>query len=133
MDLVERYVALWNETDASARRKLIELLWSEDGVHLLQPPREMRDRATALGFDRAVLAARGHAAIEQRVRRGHEDFLAPAGVTLAARGNTDQLGDTVKFNWELVDGTGQTRSTGLEILTLAADGRIAVDHQFFES
>ncbi|WP_431918731.1 hypothetical protein [Amycolatopsis tucumanensis] len=133
MDLVERYVALWNETDASARRKLIELLWSEDGVHLLQPPREMRDRAAALGFGQAVLAARGHAAIEQRVRRGHEDFLAPAGVTLRALGNTDRLGDTVKFNWELADDTGQARSAGLEILTLAADGRIAVDHQFFES
>ncbi|OXM64940.1 MULTISPECIES: hypothetical protein [Amycolatopsis] len=133
MDLVERYVTLWNETDASARRKAIELLWPEDGVHLLQPPREMRDRATALGFADAVLAARGYAAIEERVRRGHEEFLAPAGVTLRARGNTDRLGDVVKFGWELVDGGGQVRSTGLEVLTLAADGRIAVDHQVFES
>ncbi|WP_191249234.1 hypothetical protein [Amycolatopsis deserti] len=133
MDLVERYVALWKETGADARRKAIELLWHEDGVHLLQPPREMRDRAIALGFGDAVLAARGYAAIEERVRRGYEDFLAPAGVTLRAGGNTDRLGDTVKFNWELVDGSGQLRSTGLEVLTLAADGRIAVDHQFFES
>src|SRR5262249_61384208 len=32
--LVERYVAVWNETDAARRRDAITELWALDGVHV---------------------------------------------------------------------------------------------------
>ena len=30
-EIVERYLAAWNEKDASRRRKLVDELWAEDG------------------------------------------------------------------------------------------------------
>ena len=32
-EIVERYLAAWNETDASRRRKLVDELWAEDGSY----------------------------------------------------------------------------------------------------
>jgi hypothetical protein len=31
--LADRYVTVWNETDAEARRQAIAALWPPDGVH----------------------------------------------------------------------------------------------------
>ena len=32
-EIVERYIAAWNEPDASRRRKLVDELWAEDGSY----------------------------------------------------------------------------------------------------
>ena len=32
-EIVERYLAAWNEKDASRRRKLVDELWAEDGSY----------------------------------------------------------------------------------------------------
>jgi hypothetical protein len=44
-ELADPYVGLWNEPDALRRRQLIAELWTEDGVHILQPPQEIREIA----------------------------------------------------------------------------------------
>ena len=59
IDLADRYVALWNEPDAGARRELLRGLWSDGAVHRLRPPEEMRAAARAVGFPDAVLEAAG--------------------------------------------------------------------------
>jgi hypothetical protein len=66
--LADRYAALWNEPDAELRRTGVAELWRADGVHVLQPPQEMRRSAVELGFADPVLAARGHRELEARVR-----------------------------------------------------------------
>ena len=38
-ELADKYLALWNEPDADRRRRMIAELWTEDGRHILQPPR----------------------------------------------------------------------------------------------
>ncbi len=48
-ELTDRYVAVWNEPDGDRRRKLLRELWTEDGVQILQPPREIREASAALG------------------------------------------------------------------------------------
>jgi hypothetical protein len=58
-ELVDRYVAVWNQPDAERRRKAITQLWTEDGVQHLQPPQEVREAATRLGLT-PTLEARGH-------------------------------------------------------------------------
>ena len=34
-ELVDRYVAVWNEPDAELRRKAIHELWTQDGAHIV--------------------------------------------------------------------------------------------------
>ncbi|BCJ40843.1 hypothetical protein GCM10010168_48580 [Actinoplanes ianthinogenes] len=132
-ELVDRYVALWGEPDPEHRRAAIRDLWTADAVHVLKPPEEMRTAAAALGFDDQVLEARGHAALEVRVTRAYQEFVAPGTFEFRALGDADRLADVVKFRWEMVPRAGgDAAGTGLEILLLAPDGRITRDYQFIE-
>jgi hypothetical protein len=132
-DLITRYVAVWNEPDAELRRKAIAELWTEDGVQILQPPQEIREPAEALGLT-PVLEARGHTALETRVARAYDAFVAPGEYTFRARPNADRLHNVIKFNWEMVPTSGGTpAAVGLEIFILAPDDRIQTDYQFIES
>jgi hypothetical protein len=131
-ELVDRYVAVWNEPDADRRRKTITELWTEDGVQLLDPPQEIRQTAAALGMT-PTLTARGHDALEVRVTRSYEDFVAPGEFIFRPRDNAARLDDVVKFNWEMVrTSDGEVAAVGLEILVVDDDGRIRIDHQFIE-
>ncbi len=132
-ELVGRYVAVWNEPDAALRRKAIQELWTEDGTHILQPPREVRQAADGLGFTSVTFRARGHDELEVRVTRAYEQFVAPGEFSFKPRDNADRLRNVVKFNWEMVPaGGGEAAGAGLEILVLDDDGRIATDYQFIE-
>lgn len=132
-ELVSRYVAVWSQPDATLRRKAICELWAEDGAHVLQPPQEIRETARGLGFTSTVLEARGHEALEVRITRAYEDFVASGDFTFKARDNADRLGNVVKFSWEMVPtGGGAVAGAGLEILILGKDGRIETDYQFIE-
>ncbi|MFJ9839752.1 hypothetical protein ACIRYZ_04670 [Kitasatospora sp. NPDC101155] len=75
--LADRYAALWAEPDADQRRKAIERLWAEDGVHLVHPPESIRAEAALVGFPEPVLEARGHRELEIRVARAYQEFLTP--------------------------------------------------------
>ncbi|MQA88604.1 MAG: hypothetical protein GEV03_29340 [Streptosporangiales bacterium] len=131
-ELAERYVAVWNEPDADLRRKAIPQLWTEDGVHMVQPSREIGRAAAALGLT-PTLAARGHDALEARVTRSFEEFVAPGKFVFRLRSNAARLENVVKFNWEMVPtGGDEPAGVGLEILILDDDGRIQTDYQFIE-
>ncbi|MGW0089157.1 hypothetical protein ACWDWS_09125 [Streptomyces sp. NPDC003328] len=129
----DRYVAVWNEPDAERRRAEVHELWSADAVHVVRPPEEILRTAEGLGFDRLVLQARGHRALEFRVSRAYEEFVAPGAFVFRSRGNADRLRNMVKFGWEMVPREGgAAASAGLEILVLGPDGRIVSDYQFIE-
>jgi hypothetical protein len=132
-ELVERYVALWNEPDPERRRASVRALWSEDGGQILRPPQELREQAAALGFFASVLEARGHAALERRVAIAYEQFVAPGDAAFRPRGTPVQIGDVLKFEWEYAprDGSAATGG-GTEFVLLAADGRIRTDYQFID-
>lgn len=132
--LVERYVALWMEPDPEVRRKTIRELWAPDGAHMLEPPKEVRDAARALGFHAPALEARGYEALEARVARAHEEFVAPGRFVFRSRNDASRLRDIVKFRWEMVPtGGGAVAGVGLEILVLDREGRVQVDYQFIEA
>lgn len=130
-DLASRYIALWTEPDAALRSKAIQHLWAEDGAHILQPPVEIREAAAALGFDSTILEACGYGALEARVTRSYERFVAPGQYTFRPRDDAVRLRNVVKFSWETVstDG-GEVVSGGLEVLVLDDDGRIKTDYMF---
>jgi hypothetical protein len=94
----------------------------------------MRQAAEGLGFDRFVLEARGHDALESRVTRAYEEFVAPGTFVFRSRGDADRLHDVVKFRWEMVSrDSGDVAAVGLEFLVLGPDGRIVSDYQFIEA
>jgi hypothetical protein len=122
----------WIEPDTERRRKSITQLWAEDGVHVLEPPQEVRETAATLGMT-PTLKARGDDALEVRVTRSYEQFIAAGEFIFRARDNTARPDDVVKFNWRMVRTSGgQVAAVGLEILMLDDDGRIRIDHQFIE-
>ncbi|OHV45489.1 hypothetical protein [Pseudofrankia sp. BMG5.36] len=130
-DLADRYVAQWTEPDAAQRRAAIARLWAEDGVHILQPPMEIREAAAGLSFEHQALDAQGHAAIEIRVARSYEQFVEKAGLTFRSCADAVRLRDVVKFGWETVSvDTGDVVGGGLEIVVLDDDGRIKTDYMF---
>src|SRR4029450_10681372 len=90
--LVERYVAVWNEPDATRRRQAVAELWSQDALHVLQPPEEVRGSAASLDV-RSIFQVRGHAELEQRVKRAYDTFVAEAGNSFRPRDDGDRVGD----------------------------------------
>jgi hypothetical protein len=131
-DLAARYVALWNEPDDERRRRAIPELFTPDAVHVLDPPQEARDAAAALELA-AVFEARGHDALEARVRRAFEMFVAPGEFAFRLRGTARRLRELVHLSWEMVPaGGGEAVAAGLDVLVLADDGRIRADYQLVE-
>ena len=132
-DLANRYVAIWNEADADARKEAVEALWTEGGVHLLEPPEEIVKRAAEIGVT-ATLEARGHAELLRRVTRAYDEFVAPGHYEFVRHGEAAVLSDLVKLRWAMVPaGGGEALAIGIDLLMLAPDGRILTDYQFIES
>jgi hypothetical protein len=131
-ELVDRYVAIWNEADPARRHTAVAELWTEDAVHTLQPPQEIQQAARTLEVT-PTFQARGHAELEARVTRAYEQFVASGEYSFRSRDNAARVGDAIKFNWEMVNATGQAAGVGLEFVLLGADGRIRLDYQFIES
>jgi hypothetical protein len=131
-ELVDRYVAVWNEPDADTRRTSIASLWTEDAVHLVQPTEEMVAAADGLRMV-AHLQVTGHDALEERVTHGYEDFVGSGKFSFRRRGNIGRVGDAVKFSWEMVaTGSGEVAGWGTDVVILAPDGRIRTDYQFID-
>lgn len=130
-ELADRYLALWNEPDADRRRRTIAELWTQDARHFVQPPQEIRAIAAQPGIGlTAILEARGHDEIEDRVASAYEHWVGSEGLSFRRRDDAEQLGDVLKFHWEALDKDGELFAVGLHVLVLAADGRIERDYTF---
>jgi len=132
-ELAERYVALWNEPDAETRRKAIQELWTEDGLHLLEPPEEIVKRAEEIGVT-ATLEARGHEELVRRVTRAYDEFVAPGQFVFRRHGDVAALSNLVKLRWAMTPADGdEVLAVGIDLLLVDADGRIERDYQFIEA
>lgn len=131
-ELVRRYAAIWNEPGPERRRALVAELWTEDAVHVFQPPQEVVDAAAALSVA-AVFQARGHVELGDRVARAYEEFVESGQFSFRLAGQAKRVADAVRFRWEMVAADGAVAATGLEFAVLAADGRIRLDYQFIEA
>lgn len=131
--VTDRYIAQWNEPDPAARRALISELWTPDALHVLVvPPQEIRDAAASLAVPAPPLEVRGHDALNARVARAYEMFIAPGEhVFEVAADPAVLLPNVVAVRWSMVViGTRETAGGGVDVLALDADGRIRTDHQF---
>ncbi len=113
-DLVDRYVAMWNESDIDKRRLAVVALFEPDGLHLAK-------RHNCLGY----------AAIEDRVTRSWDASVAPGVNIFRHAGNIDAHHNVVRFNWHMVrKDSGAVAAVGFDMLVLGEDGRIRADYQF---
>lgn len=115
-ELVERYVALWNEPDPDKRRTEIVALWAPDGLHYAKSH-------TCVGYT----------ALEDRVTRSYDRSIAPGLNLFRQAGNIEAHHNVLRFNWHMARKTdGHIVAIGFEFFVLAEDGRIAADYQFID-
>jgi|SRR5215813_3000389 len=116
-DLAHRYLAIWQETDADARRTAITQIWSEHA------------RVCTADNDYT-----GRAAIEARVTAAHDKWVAQEGFNFRLLGNADTHHDGIRIRWEMVPALGgEAASAGVQFLLLDADGLVRFDYQFIDS
>lgn len=113
-DLVERYVAVWHEPDAAARRLAVEALWTPDGAHYSP-----------------TLEAHGYDELAARVLRSHQRWVVEQGYAFRSTGDIHAHHGVVTFTWEMVARDGEAvESVGQDFFLLAADGRARAVYQF---
>ncbi|SDQ96489.1 SnoaL-like domain-containing protein [Rhizobiales bacterium GAS191] len=103
-ELVDRYFAMWNETDAERRRDLIARTWTEDASYV-DP----------------MLEGEGRDGIDAMVASVHERF---PGYKFRRTGQIDQHHDRLRFTWELAPEGGPVFAGGIDFGVVAADGRL---------
>jgi hypothetical protein len=101
---VDTYLATWNETDPQRRAQLIARAWADDG-HYLDP----------------MLEAEGHAALAGMVEGVQAKF--PSHRFLRMSG-VDLHHDQLRFAWKLEAPNKTVVVAGLDVGTLASDGRL---------
>jgi hypothetical protein len=102
--VVKRYLAVWNEIDAEARRAAIDDVFA-DGVRYVDPMAEVTGRAALDGLIGAV----------------HQQF---PGMVFISGGPVDAHHDQVRFTWHLGQPGGEALVVGFDVAELDADGRI---------
>jgi hypothetical protein len=111
---------------------MVRDLWTQDARHLLQPPIEIKDAAPAIGMI-PVLGIRGHEALERRISKAYERFVAPGIFVFRRRASPERIRDLVKLNWEMIRrDNDEVKAVGLELLFLDDRDRILTDYQFIE-
>jgi SnoaL-like domain len=104
--LVERYLAVWNEIDPAARRSAVATVWS-DGARYVDP------LASVAGHDE-ISALIG--AVQQQ---------APGHVFRLLHDRVDAHHHVVRFSWELVPASGgESVAIGFDVAETGHGGRI---------
>lgn len=112
-DVVERYLATWNETDGTARRAAITELWTEDGVYV-DP----------------LASVAGHDGIDQLLAGVQGQF---AGLTFVLGSEIDTHHNIARFRWHLVPAPGaEPIAIGFDVAVVADDGRLTGVYGFID-
>jgi hypothetical protein len=112
-DLIDRYIAMWNETDAGRRRALIAETWT----------------MTASYVD-PVIQGEGRAGIDAMVQVVHEKF---PGHRFRRTSPVETHHDRVRFTWELAPEGGAAVVTGTDFGVIGAERRLQAITGFFDS
>jgi hypothetical protein len=110
--LIDRYIAMWNETDDARRRDLIARTWTMDA-----------------SYADPMLAGEGRAGIDAMVQVVQAKF---PGHRLSRTGPVESHHDRVRFTWALAPEGGAAVVTGTDF-AVVADQRLAAVTGFFDS
>ena len=111
--IVQSYIAMWNETDAQQRREIVSQTVTEDASYL-DP----------------VMAGAGIDGISEMIRGAQQQF---PGHRFTLIDGPDAHHDRVRFTWSLAaaDG-GDPVAIGVDFATVAEDGRMRAITGFLE-
>ena len=111
VELVDRYIAMWNETDAGRRRGLVAKIWA-DGASYLDP----------------VLSGEGRDGIDTMVKTVHEQY---PGYRFKRTSDVNAHHDRAQFAWELGPEGGPALVRGVDFATLSNEGYLKTVTGFF--
>jgi hypothetical protein len=103
--IAERYIASWNEADATRRRTQIGALWADNG-HYVDP----------------MMQADGHDGIAALITGVHTQF---PDCRFTLNGSLDGHGPYFRFSWRLGSVNGSVIAQGTDFAELAPDERLA--------
>jgi hypothetical protein len=104
--LVDRYIAIWNETDDESRRDLIARTWTEDSTYL-DP----------------MVRGEGRGGIDAMIRGVQAQF---PGLLFRRTSEVDAHNDRVRFAWELGPEGGPALAGGVDFGVVVGDRLQAV-------
>jgi hypothetical protein len=102
-DLVDRYIAIWNDTDAKSRRALIARTWTE-GASYVDP----------------LMASEGHGGIDGMIAGVQQRF---PDFRFSLLGKPDAHGAHLRFCWGLGPQGGEAVIKGTDF-AVVKDGRL---------
>ena len=111
MQIIDTYLAAWNETDPAARRRLIDEMWAPDGRYT-DP---LADIAGRDQLDAVIAAAQAQF----------------AGLEFSLAGPVDAHHHIARFTWQLGPRGGEPVVVGFDVAAIE-DGRIASVQGFLD-
>ena len=110
---VDRYIAIWNETDAANRRALIAQTFTDDAA-----------------FTDPLVEVKGAAAIDTTVAGVQSQF---SGLTFRVGGSVDAHHNIARFTWELAPSAeAEALAIGFDVAEFAEDGRMKAIYGFLD-
>lgn len=113
--IVQRYVDVWSEPDAAARRRAVARLWAPDGVEFIEGTQ-----------------FRGHDELVDRVAEAYGVFVASGDYRIAADHHVTVHGQVVIFTVQMTYAKGplvdEVAWAARVFLVLDDDGRILQDY-----
>ena len=109
--VVDTYIAMWNTEDDARRAELIATAWVDDARY--------RD---------PLLEADGHDGLDAMVRQVHGHY---PGHRFSRLSGVDRHHDVARFAWQLAAPDGTVTVAGIDVATVAPDGRLATITGFF--
>jgi hypothetical protein len=103
-EIVERYIASWNETDPERRRKLVDELWA--------------DRAS---YTDPLAEAHGRDAIDALIAAAQAQF---PGFVFTLAGPVDVHHNQARFTWGLGPAGAEPVVIGFDVAVATEDGRL---------
>ncbi|MDH4988042.1 nuclear transport factor 2 family protein [Aminobacter anthyllidis] len=101
--IAEAYFAAWNETNAAARKPLVEAAF-----------------ATGVSYRDPIMQGDGHAGIDALIAGVHGQF---PGFRFKLKGKADGFGDNIRFSWGLGPDGAEAVIEGSDFATIK-DGRL---------
>jgi hypothetical protein len=111
-DLIDRYIATWNETDGGRRRDLIAATWTDGGSYL-DP----------------LLQGEGRDGIDAMIVGVQERF---PGHRFRRTGEVESHHDRVRFTWALAPEQGEPVVSGTDFGVVTLDNRLKAITGFFD-
>jgi hypothetical protein len=111
-EIIDRYIAAWNETDADKRHALVGSLWAADG-----------------SYTDPLADVQGPDAIAGLMGAAQQQF---PGFVFTLGGPVDANHNQARFTWHLGPYGAEPLVIGFDVVVVDGDGRIASVHGFLD-